>query len=125
MIRKDAPPELNESPLPPPSVERRTGSTGRGARILYSYTHVHLDTGSPRALISVVDGLEARFSPVFLASSEGPLVDALRSRGVEIAQGTTEPLTPRHPFTAAAAVRRKLRLLDSLRIDLIHLHEVG
>ena len=52
-------------------------------RILYYYPALHLDTGSPRALIGLVESLDRRrYQPLFLASSVGPLVNRLRELDV-------------------------------------------
>jgi len=104
----------------------RSPEAATRARILYSYGWSHMDTGSPRALVSVVESLQAsRFDPVFLAGQEGPLVSLLRDRGAEIARGAAASVTFRRPWSALAAVRRQLLRLKSLRIDLLHLNEAG
>src|SRR5690242_16035996 len=104
-------------------------STDRAAvprRILYFYPSLNLDTGSPMVLLRMIELLDRRrFTPVFLATGEGPLVSALRERGVEIVYGTVGELTPRAPISGARAILRQRTLLRDLRIDLIHLNQFG
>jgi glycosyltransferase involved in cell wall biosynthesis len=115
-------PRLGDSSANLPSADPAGGSV----RILYSYDHVHLHTGSPRALLSVIDGLRGtRFSPVFLAKGDGPLVDALREREVPCVSGRAIPVSARHPLVSVRSVKRQLELLDNWQIDLLHLHESG
>jgi glycosyltransferase involved in cell wall biosynthesis len=77
-------------------------------------------------LLRMIELLDrSRFTPVFLATGEGPLVSALRDRGVEIVAGTVGELTPRAPISGARAILRQRALLRDLRIDLIHLNQFG
>ena len=48
-------------------------------RILYHYRSLQLDTGSPKALLGLIDALDRNvYHPCFMAAGEGPLVDAMR-----------------------------------------------
>ena len=95
-------------------------------RVLYFYPHRHLDTGSPMVLLRMIDLLDRRrFTPLFLATGEGPLVTALRERGVEIVKGTLNELTPRAPIDGARGIMRQRALLRDRAIDLIHLNQFG
>src|SRR5205085_6104539 len=63
-----------------------------------------------------------QFTPLFLATGDGPLVSALRERDVEIVQGTVRELTPRAPVASARGVLRQRALLDrkSTRLNSSH-----
>jgi len=111
---------------PQAPVYRAPDAPARAARILFYYSHLHLHTGSPRALLSVMDGLDrARFTPMFLAIGDGPLPDAIRERNIDVISGPLLAMSPRYPIASIAGLFRQLRLLDSLGIDLVHIHEVG
>jgi glycosyltransferase involved in cell wall biosynthesis len=95
-------------------------------RVLYFYPHWHLDTGSPMVLLRIIDLLDRhQFTPLFLATGDGPLVSALRERDVEIVQGTVSELTPRAPVASARGVLRQRALLRDQCIDLVHLNQFG
>jgi len=103
-----------------------TPGTLPAKRILYFYPHRHLDTGSPMVLLRMIDLLDRRrFTPLFLASGVGPLISALRERGVEIVEGTVGELTPSAPIAGARAVLRQRDLLRDRAIDLVHLNQFG
>lgn len=96
------------------------------ARLLFYYGSQQFDTGSPKALVSQIDLLDRkRFAPVFLASGEGPLVDALSKRGVEVVHGAVTSVAWRQPVASWRSVRRQMAMLRSQRIDLLHLNEMG
>ncbi|HWO89858.1 MAG TPA: glycosyltransferase family 4 protein [Gemmatimonadales bacterium] len=94
--------------------------------MLYHYPSLHLDTGSPKALLTVIDAVRScGVTPLFLAKGEGPLTDALRARAVEIVEGTGGDISWRTPL---ASVRRLSRMLDLLRehsIHVVHNNELG
>jgi glycosyltransferase involved in cell wall biosynthesis len=95
-------------------------------RVLYTYSWTHIDTGSPKALISMAEALDkTRFEVFFLAPSEGPLCAELRKRGVTVVAGTTRPVNPRHPGRDFARIIAFCRLLKKLRIDIVHINEFG
>jgi glycosyltransferase involved in cell wall biosynthesis len=90
-------------------------------RILYYYPFVHFDTGSPKAMVQFIDTLDrAVFEPVYCANANGPLVEVLRDRNVEIVSGSSESLSFRRPLAALSALRRQADQLGSWRIDLVH-----
>jgi glycosyltransferase involved in cell wall biosynthesis len=92
-------------------------------RILYYYPSLHFDTGSPKAMTSLIESLDrAVFQPVYCAAGEGPLTEALVSRGVEIVRGQADGVTFRRPLAGIAAIRRQLALLKAWRIDVLHAH---
>ena len=96
------------------------------ARILYYYAHQHFDTGSPKDLVSKIDSLDrARSKPMYLATGEGPLVDALAGRGVEIVHGTVNSVSYRHLVSGMHAVLRQIRMLERLNVDLLHVIDFG
>jgi glycosyltransferase involved in cell wall biosynthesis len=103
-----------------------SAAVSRPKRVLYFYPHRHLDTGSPMVLLRMIDLLDRRhFTPLFLATGEGPLVTALRERGVEIVHGTVNELTPRAPIGGARGIMRQRALLREHAVDLIHLNQFG
>lgn len=98
-------------------------------RVLYHYGSSHYDTGSPRALVGLVGLLDRdRFQPLFLPAEHGPLVDAIRERGVEIlAPGSGRPRSV-SKRSLGSGLRRVDHWCDRLTaegVDLLHLNEVG
>src|ERR1019366_2029161 len=90
-------------------------------RILYYYPSLHFDTGSPRAMANLIDSLDrAVFQPVYCAAGDGPLTEALVTRGVEIVRGQADGVTFRRPLAGLAAIRRQRALLKSWGIDILH-----
>ena len=80
--------------------------------VLYVYSSLQIDTGSPRALMGLVDALDhTRFRPLFLAAGDGPLLGELQRRRVALLPGGIEQISPRHPVKAWARIRRQMRLL--------------
>ena len=52
-------------------------------KVLYHYSSSKVDTGSPRALLRMIDSLDrGRFQPAFIGPSAGPLIDELRKRNI-------------------------------------------
>lgn len=95
-------------------------------RILYYYSSQQFDTGSPKALAGLIDALDrGRHTPLFLASGEGPLVEELERRGVEIVRGSAGEVTYRRPFDALRRIVRCAALLRRLRADVLHVNEFG
>lgn len=96
------------------------------SRILYHYSSTQVDTGSPRALLAMVDLVDrARFEPVYLAGEPGPLPERMAAHKVEVLPGIVASVELSHPVPAAASVWDKLRFLRSQRIRLIHMNELG
>jgi len=92
-------------------------------RILYYYPHLRFDTGSPKAMASLIESLDrAIFQPVYCAGGNGPLLEALVARGVEIVRGQADGVTFRRPLAARAAIRRQSALLKLWKIDVLHAH---
>jgi glycosyltransferase involved in cell wall biosynthesis len=92
-------------------------------RILNYYPPAEFDTGSPKAMVNFIQSLDrAVFEPVYCMEADGPLVEALAVRGVEIVRGQAASVTFRRPFAALAAIRRQSALLKSWRIDVLHAH---
>lgn len=95
-------------------------------KVVYSYSSVRLDTGSPRALLQMVDSLDrACFEPVFIAASDGALTSALRDRNVEIIQGTVTSVSWANPIRLVAAIRAKMQLLEGVGAGILHMNEPG
>lgn len=96
------------------------------ARVLYYYAGQQFDTGSPRSLANLIHILDRRrFHPLFLATGEGPLVDALRRDGVEILRGDVRPITYRRPVAAVRQVRERAAWLRTHDIQILHVNELG
>lgn len=97
-------------------------------RILYFYSSHQFDTGSPKALIGMIDALDRhRHTPLFLASSEsdGALLRELEARDVEILRGNVTEASYRRPGRSLRAVLRSASLLRRARVDVLHVNEFG
>ncbi len=107
------------------SMARRQGANRRD-RILYYYGSQQFDTGSPKALVSLIDLLDRSvFDPVFIATGEGPLVDELRSRAVEIVTADVSIVSLRRPVQMMRRISRWAQAIRDLDIDLLHLNYFG
>jgi glycosyltransferase involved in cell wall biosynthesis len=94
--------------------------------VLYFYSHLQSDTGSPRALVSLIDALDrSRFRPLFLAHGDGPLVDEMAAHGVELLRAPVRQISPRQPWDAWRAVSAQAKVLRRARVDLVHVNEFG
>ncbi len=52
---------------------------------MYYYSHAHVDTGSPKALIGMIEILDKKkFKPYFLETIPGPLIEVLENMNVEV-----------------------------------------
>ena len=81
-----------------PSVRKR--------RILYWYSSNHVNTGSPKVLISMVELINrSRFQAVYLASSNGPLPKVLSMLGVEIIYGSVRSVDSIRPLRSINAYK--------------------
>ena len=90
-------------------------------RVLYYYPYLNFDTGSPKAMAQMIETLDRSiFQPVYCAAGEGPLVEALRLRSVEIVAGKPGAVNFRRPLKAVAEIRRQAALLKSWNIHLLH-----
>ena len=95
-------------------------------KIAYQYSSSRLDTGSPRALLQMVDSLDrTRFSPAFFIDGEGALVDAMRARDVEIVPSAVSSVSWRNPVKMLNAVREKMRILAKMDARILHMNEPG
>jgi glycosyltransferase involved in cell wall biosynthesis len=95
-------------------------------RVLYYYSHLHTDTGSPNALCGMITLLDkCRFEPVFLANGDGPLVSALIEKGVEIHMGAVSEVHWTAPLLALRSIWQQFVQLRKMRIDLVHINEFG
>ena len=85
-----------------------------------------MDTGSPRAMLRMIDSLDRnRFQPAFIASGAGSLIDELRSRKVEIIRGEVTSVSWKNPLGLIAGLRDKRRMLRKFGVDLVHMNEPG
>jgi glycosyltransferase involved in cell wall biosynthesis len=76
-------------------------------------------------LASLIESLDRSiFQPVFCAHEEGPLTEALRTRGVELIYGGGKAIAIRHPIAALTAIWRQAKQLRSWEIDLLHANSV-
>ncbi|HEU4829914.1 MAG TPA: glycosyltransferase family 4 protein [Gemmatimonadales bacterium] len=97
-------------------------------RILYFYSSHQIDTGSPKALLGLIDALDrTRHVPLFLTggSTEGALVREMAARGVELVRGEVTEASLRRPIASLAAVLRSAALLRRARADVLHVNEFG
>ena len=95
-------------------------------RILYFYSWQHFTTGSPKMLATTVELVDrSRHQPFFLATGDGPLVDALRERGAEILHRPVQEVAAGQPLRASGNVMGAARWLKRNRIDLLHVNEFG
>lgn len=94
--------------------------------MLYFYSSLQCDTGSPQALLGLIDALDRhRYEPLFWATGEGPLVAALHDRGVQIVRGAVGDVSFRRPLAGIRRVARQAAELRRLRVDLLHVNEFG
>lgn len=95
-------------------------------RILYHYRSLQLDTGSPKALLGLIETLDRNaYQPCFMAAGEGPLIDAMRERGVELLAGEVASVTPRRPWWSFRRLQLQRRRLREWNVALVHLNEFG
>jgi glycosyltransferase involved in cell wall biosynthesis len=53
--------------------------------IMYYYSHAHIDTGSPKALMGLIELLDkTKYKPYFLQTKNGPLIGMLKEKKVSI-----------------------------------------
>lgn len=95
-------------------------------KVLYHFSGSGSLTGSPRALVTMIESLDRdRFVPLFLGSAEGPLADELRANDVEILNAGVNSVSWRTPLLSLRQVREKRRLLDQHAINIVHMNEAG
>ena len=93
-------------------------------RILYYYSSHQFNSGSPKALVAMIDALDrAHYEPLFWASGEGPLVAEMTVRGVTLLRGPAGSVSRRHPVAALRRIVAQARTLRRARIDLLHVNE--
>lgn len=93
-------------------------------RIVYYYSSHQFDSGSPKALIAMIDALDReRFEPLFWATGNGPLTDELARRGVTLLRGPAGAVSRRHPAAALRRIVAQASTLRRARIDLLHVNE--
>src|SRR5207247_10982864 len=94
-------------------------------RGLYHYRTPQFNTGSPKALVGLIDALDRScIEPLFLASSDGPLVDALAERGGGIVRGPVATVSYRRPLVALRQLGRQASLLRPHRAAVVHVNAV-
>jgi glycosyltransferase involved in cell wall biosynthesis len=90
-------------------------------RILYYYGFQHFNTGSPKALVGLITAMDrSRFEPTFLATGDGPLIDALLAMRVKIVRNKVSALSYRRPVSSIRQVQRMATCLANIRPDLVH-----
>ena len=95
-------------------------------KILYHFSGSGVLTGSPGALLRMVDALDREYFDVaFIGSGSGPLVDELEKRSVEIIDGKVESVSWGAPFHLISQVRKMRRLLRRVGADIVHMNEPG
>jgi glycosyltransferase involved in cell wall biosynthesis len=94
--------------------------------ILYYIPHQRVDSGGPNVLLRIIRNLDrSRFQPLFLARSEGPLVDLLVDQKVEIIRSPVGSIGYRHPFRSISRLRHMRNLLRLNGIALVHTFDFG
>ena len=95
-------------------------------RVLFRYSSHQIDTGSPKALLAIIDLLkDSHYEACYLATGKGPLIDQLLKRKIEISFGDVEELSIKSPVFMLKRImywRKRLRELD---ISLLHMNEFG
>ena len=95
-------------------------------KVLYYYSSTQVDTGSPRAMLRMIDSLNRdEFHPAFMASGSGSLIDELRSKNVEIISGVVKNGSLKNPLRFMRDIRDKCALLRRSGVDLVHMNEPG
>lgn len=96
------------------------------SRILYFHQYPDFDTGSPKSLVSMIEGVDRnQFEPVFLAPEPGDLVNELVSRNVGIHFGKVNSVSPKQPLRGLYWIYEKIRFLREKAIKIVHLNEFG
>lgn len=95
-------------------------------KVLYHFSGGGILTGSPGALLRMIDSLDREcFDVAFIGPSSGPLVDELKSRGTEIIDCKVESVSWRSPLKFVSSVREKRELLARIGVDVVHMNEPG
>lgn len=95
-------------------------------KILYHFSGHGVLTGSPRALLTMIDSLDrGRFLPAFIGTGSGTLVEELRSRNVELIESEVASISWNAPLDALSRIREKHRLLRRMEVDIVHMNEPG
>lgn len=95
-------------------------------KVLYRYSSAQFDTGSPKSLVAMVDMLrDSAYEPIFLASSEGPLIEELKARNVTVLYDSVESIAVGSPIHAARRICHAASLLRKNQIDVLHMNEFG
>ena len=113
--RRDLP---SEAPLPatPPS-ER--------FRVLFYYSHQHIDTGSPNALLGMVEALRGQCELLYIGEVT---TDLGREMGARSCQLVDTPVAALHWGALPGfmgALQANCRSLRAERVDLLHVNEFG
>lgn len=98
----------------------------RPIKVIYHYSGDKVDTGSPRALLQMIDSLDrVRFQPAFIGPGAGPLIDELHKRDIETIDSEVTSASWRVPIKTIARLREKRLLLEKLGADIVHVNEPG
>lgn len=98
----------------------------RPIKVIYHYSGDKVDTGSPRALLQMIDSLDrVRFQPAFIGPGAGPLIDELHKRDIETIDSEVTSASWRVPIKTIARLREKRLLLEKLEADIVHVNEPG
>lgn len=92
--------------------------------ILYYYSYVHLNTGSPTVLVNMIKELDLeKYKPFFLSPSTGPLIDALTDLGVEILEHEAKSISLKSPVKLIFRAIKFARILKENDIKLLHIND--
>ena len=93
---------------------------------MYHYSSQHVDSGSPKAMLGMASLLHgSRYDPVYLATGEGPLVDAFARQNVEIVRGDVRSVSLRRPLSGMRRLMEQSAMLRRHKVDLLHVNEFG
>ena len=94
--------------------------------ILYYYSHHHFDTGSPKALVGIIELIDrSKYKPYFLATGYGPLIKELSERNVKILTAQVNRIRFLNILKTLYNAIVLLILLKKHNIKLIHINEYG
>lgn len=95
-------------------------------KVLYHFSGSGVLTGSPGALLRMIDSLDRKhFEAAFIGSGSGPLAEELQKRGVEIIDGKVGSVSWSAPFQLFSQVRAKRQLLARIGVGIVHMNEPG
>lgn len=94
--------------------------------LYYVASHDRVDSGGANVLLRIIRRLDGlKFRAHCLASSEGPLLQALINQQVGVIRSPVGSISPRYPVRSYCQLRRMQKLLRTHRIALVHRFDFG